>query len=120
MEVVATGDDNTDQANVQREIRQVLKRKGDLRVVQGRGFQVGDTAVVDFDAARADTGEVFSGAKRVKTQLDSDSADMQFLPGQHWTEPLHCSVLSDAVICWTVLNCAALGSAVLSCAGCCF
>lgn len=83
MEVVATGDDNTDQVNVQREIRQVQKRKGDLRVVQGRGFEVGDTAVVDFDAARADTGEVFSGAKREKTHLDSDSADMQFLPGEH-------------------------------------
>ena len=81
VEVLATGNEDTDTANVQREIRQVQKRKGKLRVVQGQGFEVGDTAVVDFDAARADTGEVFPGAKRVKTQLDSDSADMQFLPG---------------------------------------
>lgn len=52
-----------------------------VQVVQGRGLKKGDTAVVDFDARRTDTGEVFAGAKRRKTQLDTDSADIQFLPG---------------------------------------
>ena len=50
-------------------------------MVQGRGLQVGDAALVDFDAKRTDTGEVFEGAKRRKTHMDTDSADMQFLPG---------------------------------------
>ena len=49
--------------------------------MQGRGLEKGDAALVDFDAQRTDTGEVFAGAKRRKTHMDTDSADMQFLPG---------------------------------------
>lgn len=52
-----------------------------MQVVQGRGLKVGDAALVDFDAKQTDTGEVFQGAKRRKTHMDTDSADMQFLPG---------------------------------------
>ena len=119
VEVLATGNEDTDNANVQREIRQVQKRKGNLRVVQGRGFEVGDTAVVDFDAARADTGEVFPGAKRVKTQLDSDSADMQFLPGAYrdfFLPAVLCSVLPSCA----VVRCSAPCRAAICCAiACC-
>lgn len=96
---MATGNDDTDKANVQRELRQVLKRKSTLNVVHGRGFEVGDTAIVDFEAARADTGEVFPGATRSKTQLDSDSADVEFLPGE-------CLWLCCALPCHAMLRCA--------------
>ena len=75
------GDDKTDRAKVEQELLQVRKKKGGLKVVQGRGLQKGDAALVDFDAKRQDTGEIFQGAKRRKTHMDTDSADMQFLPG---------------------------------------
>lgn len=68
---------------------------GLLQVVQGRGLQLGDAALVDFDAKQTDTGEVFQGAKRRKTHMDTDSADMQFLPGldhYHPVFPLYCSI----------------------------
>ncbi len=83
VEVTAAGDDNTDQAKVAQELLKLKKKKSDLKVVQGRGVQLGDSAVVDFDARQSDTGEEFQGAKRRKTTLDTDSADMQFLPGQY-------------------------------------
>ena len=81
MEVRATGDDSTARAKVEQELLRVRKKKGGLTVVQGRGLQIGDSAVVDFDAKRSDTGQEFQGSKRRKTTLDTDSADMQFLPG---------------------------------------
>ena len=91
MEVTAVGDDESDRAKVAQEIMQVRKKKGGLKVVQGRGLQLGDAALIDFDAKRSDTGEEFAGAKRRKTHMDTDSADMQFLPGRlldpglvHW------------------------------------
>ena len=58
-----------------------------MQVVQGRGLQLGDAALVDFDAKLSDTGEVFEGAKRRKTHMDTDSADMQFLPGLDLVHP---------------------------------
>ena len=82
MEVTAVGDDESDRAKVAQEIMQVRKKKGGLKVVQGRGLQLGDAALIDFDAKRSDTGEEFAGAKRRKTHMDTDSADMQFLPGR--------------------------------------
>ncbi len=82
MEVTAVGDDESDRAKVAQEIMQVRKKKGGLKVVQGRGLQLGDAALIDFDAKRTDTGEEFAGAKRRKTHMDTDSADMQFLPGR--------------------------------------
>lgn len=82
MEVTAVGDDESDRAKVTQEIMQVRKKKGGLKVVQGRGLQLGDAALIDFDAKRSDTGEEFAGAKRRKTHMDTDSADMQFLPGR--------------------------------------
>ncbi|KAL0050013.1 hypothetical protein WJX82_002734 [Trebouxia sp. C0006] len=81
VEVTAVGDDESDRAKVAQEIMQVRKKKGGLKVVQGRGLQLGDAALIDFDAKRSDTGEEFAGAKRRKTHMDTDSADMQFLPG---------------------------------------
>lgn len=81
VEVRATGDDSTARAKVEQELLRVRKKKGGLTVVQGRGLQIGDSAVVDFDAKRSDTGQEFQGSKRRKTTLDTDSADMQFLPG---------------------------------------
>ncbi|KAL3161045.1 hypothetical protein ABBQ38_009428 [Trebouxia sp. C0009 RCD-2024] len=81
VEVAAAGDEESDQAKVEHELLQIQKRKGGLKVVQGRGLQLGDAALVDFDARRTDTGEVFEGAKRRKTHMDTASADMQFLPG---------------------------------------
>ena len=82
VEVRAVGDDTTDRAKVEQELLQIRKKKGGLKVVVGRGLQLGDAALVDFDAKKRDTGEVFQGAKRRKTHMDTDSADMQFLPGQ--------------------------------------
>jgi len=82
VEVTAVGDDESDRAKVAQEIMQVRKKKGGLKVVQGRGLQLGDAALIDFDAKRSDTGEEFAGAKRRKTHMDTDSADMQFLPGK--------------------------------------
>ncbi len=82
VEVTAVGDDESDRAKVAQEIMQVRKKKGGLKVVQGRGLQLGDAALIDFDAKRSDTGEEFPGAKRRKTHMDTDSADMQFLPGR--------------------------------------
>ena len=81
VDVTATGDDESDRAKVAQELMQLRKKKGALGVVQGRGLQLGDAALVDFDAKRSDTGEQFPGAKRRKTHMDTDSADMQFLPG---------------------------------------
>lgn len=82
MEVKSVGNDETDRAKVQQELLQIRKRKGGLKVVQGRGLQLGDAALVDFDAKQTDTGQVFQGAQRRKTHMDTDSADMQFLPGE--------------------------------------
>ena len=81
VEVQTVGDDNTDRAKVEQELLQVRKKKGGLKVVQGRGLQKGDAALVDFDAKKQDAGVVFQGAKRCKMHMDTDSADMQFLPG---------------------------------------
>ena len=112
VEVVATGDESTDQKAMQQEVRQIQKRKGNLRVVQGQGFQLGDTAVVDFEAKRADTGEAFPQTRRVKTQLDSDSSDVQFLPGG--SLPSRTSFTTLCSCSPSGLECAALGMLCLA------
>ena len=58
-------------------------RKGQakLRVVADRGLQQGDLAIVDFSAARVDTGEELVGAARQSMRLDTYDADTTFLPG---------------------------------------
>ena len=112
--MVATGDESTDQRAVQQEVRQILKKKGTLKVVQDQKFQLGDVAVVDFDARRADTGQPFPGANRVRTQLDSDSSDMQFLPGQ--LSGCCCAALCFAVLCCAMLCCAVPCCTVPCCA----
>lgn len=47
--------------------------------------QVGDIVVLDFDAARAkgDAGEPILGAKRAGLRLDTETADRDFVPGDH-------------------------------------
>ncbi len=55
--------------------------QGTLRVAVGRPLQMGDIVILDFDATRADEGEPILGAKRAGLRLDTETADLEFLPG---------------------------------------
>lgn len=103
VQVTAVGDDESDRAKVAQEIMQVRKKKGGLKVVQGRGLQLGDAALIDFDAKRSDTGEEFAGAKRRKTHMDTDSADMQFLPGKFFD--LNVAFVTGVLFLWLLPCC---------------
>lgn len=73
----------TDAANnaaiVDQKMRQLSKEGAQMRVVTGRGVQKGDVVVIDFDASVE--GEQIPGAMRQGMQLDTDTADEEFLPG---------------------------------------
>ncbi len=73
----------TDAANnaaiVDQKMRQLSKEGAQMRVVTGRGVQKGDVVVIDFDASVE--GEQIPGAMRQGMQLDTDTADEDFLPG---------------------------------------
>jgi len=73
----------TDAANnaaiVDQKMRQLSKEGAQMRVVTGRGVEKGDVVVIDFDAAVE--GEQIPGAMRQGMQLDTDTADEDFLPG---------------------------------------
>ena len=56
MDVEAAGSEESDHTAVARMLQSLRKEEGTLRVVTGRGLQVGDVVIVDFDAARADGG----------------------------------------------------------------
>ncbi|EFN57828.1 hypothetical protein CHLNCDRAFT_143244 [Chlorella variabilis] len=79
--VESAGDEASDAAEVERRLVSIRKGQAKLRVVADRGLQPGDLAIVDFSAARADTGEELVGATRQSMRLDTDDADETFLPG---------------------------------------
>jgi len=80
--VAAVSSEDADKAKADAKLRTLQKeRGGQMRVVNGRGVQRGDMAIVDFDAAVEETGEAIPGAARQGMQLDTDTADEAFLPG---------------------------------------
>ena len=81
MTVESAGDAASDEAAVDAKLLNMRKGQAKLRVVADRGLQQGDLAIVDFSAARVDTGEELVGAARQSMRLDTDDADTTFLPG---------------------------------------
>jgi hypothetical protein len=79
--VESSGDAASDEAAVDAKLLNMRKGQAKLRVVAERGLQQGDLAIVDFSAARVDTGEELVGAARQSMRLDTDDADTTFLPG---------------------------------------
>jgi len=62
-----------------KKLRQLQKEGSQLTVVTGRGIEKGDVVILDFDAYI--NGEQIPGAVRQGMQLDTDTADEDFLPG---------------------------------------
>ena len=79
--VESSGDAASDEVAVDAKLLNMRKGQAKLRVVADRGLQQGDLAIVDFSAARVDTGEELVGAARQSMRLDTDDADTTFLPG---------------------------------------
>jgi trigger factor len=73
----------TNEANnaaiVEQKMRQLSKEGAQMKVVAGRGVEKGDVVIIDFDASI--DGEQIPGAMRQGMQLDTDTADEDFLPG---------------------------------------
>ena len=78
--VEAASDDARDQKTAEKRFRALLKEGGTLRVVTGRGVQMGDVTIVDFDATAEETKEAIPGASRRGMQLDTETADEEFIP----------------------------------------
>lgn len=57
--------------SVQRKIWASLKARGSLRVASQRGVEMGDVAIINFVALRAETGEEITGSRQVKMHLDT-------------------------------------------------
>ena len=66
-------------AIVDQKMRQLSKEGAQMRVDAARGVQKGDVVIIDFDAAV--DGQQIPGAARQGMQLDTDTADEDFLPG---------------------------------------
>ena len=66
-------------AIVDQKMRQLSKEGAQMRVVAGRGVEKGDVVIIDFDASV--DGQQIPGAMRQGMQLDTDTADEDFLPG---------------------------------------
>lgn len=79
--VESAGDEASDAQAVEDKVLSLRKGQAKLRVVADRGLQRGDLAIVDFSAARVDNGEDLLGATRKSMRLDTDDADVTFLPG---------------------------------------
>jgi trigger factor len=79
--VEAASSDAAAAAEAERMLAAVRKETGAMRVAVGRGLAHGDVAVIDFDAARADTGEPIPGAKRDGMKMDTEIADAEWIPG---------------------------------------
>jgi hypothetical protein len=80
VEIDAAVDDDEIRKSVQKKIWASLKDKGSLRVVNHRGVEMGDVAVVNFVAMRAETGKEISGSRQVKMHLDTvEGEDMMGL-----------------------------------------
>lgn len=79
--VESAGDAAADEAVVDGKLLNMRKGQAKLRVVADRGLQQGDLAIVDFSAARVDSGEELVGAARQSMRLDTDDANTTFLPG---------------------------------------
>lgn len=71
VDVPEVGNEETDQEAAKERIWQALKQKGSLRVVEGRGLEKGDLAIIDFEARRADTGEAIAGSEKKGMQVDT-------------------------------------------------
>lgn len=75
IDVEDIGDDGTDRENVEQYIRTFLKNKGTQRIVQGRGLERGDVAILDFEFLRPDNREPLPSLKQDKFQFDTDLPD---------------------------------------------
>eukprot|EP00210_Caulerpa_lentillifera_P004392 g4190.t1 len=75
IDVEDIGDELTDRANVDRYIRTFLKRSGTQRIVQNRGLDFGDVAILDFEFVRPDNREPLPSLKQEKFQFDTDLPD---------------------------------------------
>jgi trigger factor len=71
--------DERNAAIVEQKMRQLAKEGAEMKIVTGRGVQKGDVVIIDFDASI--NGEQIPGAMRQGMQLDTDTADEDFLPG---------------------------------------
>ena len=71
--------DERNAAIVEQKMRQLSKEGAEMKIVSGRGVQKGDVVIIDFDASI--DGEQIPGAMRQGMQLDTDTADEDFLPG---------------------------------------
>ncbi|KAI8112358.1 hypothetical protein M9434_003681 [Picochlorum sp. BPE23] len=77
--VTEVTNDERNAAIVEKKLRQLSKEGADMSVVSGRGVKTGDVVIIDFDASI--NGEPIPGAMRQGMQLDTDTADEDFLPG---------------------------------------
>ena len=60
---------------VEKRLLAARKERGKLHVVQGRGLQQGDVAVLDMAARIAATGEPVQGGRQQGLQLDTDNPE---------------------------------------------
>lgn len=80
LEPVASEDAIRERAEMR--IKGSLKETGSLRIVQGRGLQTGDVAVIDFELRRKDSDEPIEGTKQVDRQFDTEASEEAVqLPG---------------------------------------
>ncbi|CAK0765119.1 hypothetical protein CVIRNUC_003226 [Coccomyxa viridis] len=75
VKVPLVGSPEEDARTVELKLRQVQKNKGNMKVVTGRPLQMGDIAIIDFKAMRADTNELITGSQQRGMRLDTELGD---------------------------------------------
>lgn len=68
--------------SAQEKVKAGLKEVGSLRIVQNRGLEIGDVAVIDIELRRKEDGELIEGSQQTSKQIDTATAQYTVeLPG---------------------------------------
>ena len=80
VEVQSAGDEQSCWAAVARDLREKQKEGATLRIAT-RGLQMGDVCVADVTVTRNDAAENNVVSRQQGVQLDTDTAETSFVPG---------------------------------------
>lgn len=82
----------------QEKVKAGLKEVGSLRIVQGRGLETGDVAVIDIELRRKDNNEVVEGSQQSGKQIDTAQAQHTVeLPGAIRTPLANASLSCQSI-----------------------
>ena len=91
IEVDAKPGEEAIKRSAEEKVKAGLKEVGSLRIVQGRGLQTGDVAVIDIELRRKEDNEVIEGSQQFAKQIDTAAArDTVELPGKNCLKISNC------------------------------